>query len=202
MLWKLRAGIGERLPEDRTRQESFGLVENEQLSSTFTAQTVLLIMDFTSDGDKIVRIPEGDISSEADRARMRIFDGIPEHYTLYVPFASLETLARNWLGWPFDKAAMPKANAYSREGEKGLFIDMNSLFECLPPVSRREAFALPSSLYREGEVWIIGGEVWSPHQPQGDIWRIEKREPFLLRVQKIDDQWRILFLDFSGNAPQ
>lgn len=46
--WKLRVSIGERNPKDTSRPETFGLVENGQLSPSFVARTALQLLVMAS----------------------------------------------------------------------------------------------------------------------------------------------------------
>ena len=193
--WKLRVSIGERNPKDTSRPETFGLVENGQLSPSFVARTALQLLVMASN-EGIMNFPEACDNEEDKRKLLRLFNGVPEQYRLYVPFAKLESVAQEWLGWPFDKAALPKTD-YILLGEKGLFLDYDAMFQSWPLRHQQRAFALPINLYQHGgDNWIMEGTVRVPEQAEGDICRINRRESFGIHLKRTDGCWRILFLGF------
>lgn len=201
MFWNMGVRIGEKAPDDAASRGVFGLVEKGRLSPAFVARVALQLMVLlpTEDG-AIARVPEADASSGEERERRRLFDGVPERYTLYIPFARLEKTAREWLGWPFDATALPRGNDILPRG-RGVFVDAVRLFEAWPPRMPGETFALSSSLYPEGAAWIMEGDARAPAQAPGDIWRIRGREAFRLKVTRTDGHWRILSLDFRDTMP-
>ena len=91
--WKLRVSIGERNPKDTSRPETFGLVENGQLSPSFVARTALQLLVMASN-EGIMNFPEACDNEEDKRKLLRLFNGVPEQYRLYVPFAKLESVAQ------------------------------------------------------------------------------------------------------------
>lgn len=115
-LWTLHVGIGEKQPGDKAQHETFGLVKDEQISPAFVARLVLQLVDPDAGTQRL--LPEM-VATPEDRKSMRVFDKVPQRYTVYLPFTILEATAREYLGWPFDKAALPKAD-YILLSEKGL----------------------------------------------------------------------------------
>ena len=193
-LWTLHVGIGETLPEDAARRETFGLVKDEQLSPAFVARLVLQLVDPDAGTQRL--LPEM-VATPEDRKSMRVFDKVPQRYTVYLPFSVLEATAREYLGWSFDKTALPKAD-YILLSEKGLFLDYDAMFQSWPLRHQQQAFALSDNLYQHaGDYWIMEGTVRVPEQAEGDICRISRRERFGMLLKRIDAYcWRILFLGF------
>ena len=193
-LWTLHVGIGEKLPGDKAQRATFGLVEDEQLSPAFVARLVLQLVDPDAGTQ---RLPPEMIATSEDLKNMRVFDKVPQHYTVYLPFTVLEATAREHLGWPFDKEALPKAD-YILLSEKGLFLDYHALFQAWPLRHQQQAFALSDNLYQHaGDYWIMEGEVRVPEQAEGDICRISRWERFGMLLKRMDAYcWRILFLGF------
>lgn len=192
-LWTLHVGIGEKPPGDKAPHETFGLVKDEQLSPAFVARLVLHLVDPDAGTQRL--LPEMVATSE-DRKSIRVFDKVPQRYTVYLPFTVLEATAREYLGWPFDKAALPKAD-YILLDEKGLFLDYDAMFHSWPLRHQQRAFALSINLYQHGgDNWIMEGTVRVPEQAEGDICRISRRENFGMHLKRTDGCWRILFLGF------
>ena len=193
-LWTLHVGIGEKQPGDKAPHETFGLVKDEQLSPAFVARLVLQLVDPDAGTQRL--LPEM-VATPEDRKSIRVFDKVPQRYTVYLPFTVLEATAREYLGWPFDKAALPKAD-YILLSEKGLFLDYHALFQAWPLRHQQQAFALSDNLYQHaGDYWIMEGEVRVPEQAEGDICRISRWERFgMLLKKRTDGCWRILFLGF------
>lgn len=196
--WKLRVGIGEGQPKDMSppRTRTFCLVENGQLSPSFVARTVLQLMVMASN-EGIMNFPEACDNEEDKQELLRLFNGVPEQYRLYVPFAKLESVAQEWLGWSFDRSALPQADYFFRK-EEGLFVDDIRLFESWPLYHEHDAFAQPFNLYPENDAWIMEGEVRGLYQAEGDILRVTKRDTFRLIAKKTGKYWRILSLDFNA----
>ena len=194
--WKLRVSIGERNPKDTSRPETFGLVENGQLSPSFVARTALQLLVMASN-EGIMNFPEACDNEEDKRKLLRLFNGVPEQYRLYVPFAKLESVAQEWLGWPFDKSALPQADYFLRK-EEGLFVDDVRLFESWPLYHEHGAFAQSFNLYPENDTWVMEGEVRGLYQAEGDILRVTKRDTFRLIAKKTGRHWCILSLDFNA----
>ena len=186
-LWTLHVG-------DKAQRETFGLVKDEQISPAFVARLVLQLVDPDAGTQRLA--PEM-VATPEDRKSMRVFDKVPQHYTVYLPFTVLEATAREHLGWPFDKAALPKAD-YILLSEKGLFLDYDAMFQSWPLRHQQQAFALSDNLYQHaGDYWIMEGAVRVPEQAEGDICRISRWERFGMLLKRMDAYcWRILFLGF------
>ena len=196
-LWTLHVGIGETLPEDAARRATFGLVKDEQLSPAFVARLVLQLADPDAGTQRLLLEM---VATPEDRKSMRVFDKVPQRYTVYLPFSVLEATAREYLGWSFDKTALPKAD-YILLSEKGLFLDYDAMFQSWPLRHQQQAFALSDNLYQHaGDYWIMEGAVRVPEQAEGDICRISRRERFGILLKRIDAySWRILFLGFCNS---
>ena len=145
----------------------------------------------------IMNFPEACDNEEDKRKLLRLFNGVPEQYRLYVPFAKLESVAQEWLGWPFDKSALPQADYFLRK-EEGLFVDDVRLFESWPLYHEHGAFAQSFNLYPENDTWVMEGEVRGLYQAEGDILRVTKRDTFRLIAKKTGRHWCILSLDFNA----
>lgn len=195
-LWTMHVSMGEAPPENASARTHFGLVENGRLSPSFTAKTALYLALNQPDEGKVRRVPEARIYNEKQRQRVRVFEGVPDLYDLYIPLASLERVSLEWLGHPFSARALPEA-AYILQGRNGVFANTEQLFASWPEFSPGNAFAVLHSLYPEKDVWILEGEMRSPRQKEGDILRIETRSPFRMSVSRAEGHWRILFLEFD-----
>lgn len=190
-LWKLRVSIGQVQPDDMIRAETFGLVKNGQLSPSFVARAALQIMLRDADAPRL--------SGPEWQAPPRPAD-VPQQYDIYISFEQLERTAQEWLGWPFDKSALPQVD-YLLQKENCLYADVQMLLKSWPSPMfhprEYDIFAVPFKIYLEQDTWIMKGEVWGFQQAQNDILDVITCETFRLVVQKTGKHWRILSLDFS-----
>ena len=190
-LWKLRVSIGQVQPDDMIRAETFGLVKNGQLSPSFVARAALQIMLRDADAPRL--------SGPEWQAPPRPAD-VPQRYDIYISFEQLERTAQEWLGWPFDKSALPQVD-YLLQKENCLYADVQMLLKSWPSPMfhprEYDIFAVPFKIYLEQDTWIMTGEVWGFQQAQNDILDVITCETFRLVVQKTGKHWRILSLDFS-----
>ena len=123
-LWKLRVSIGEVQPDDMIRAETFGLVKNGQLSPSFVARAALQIMLRDADAPRL--------SGPEWQAPPRPAD-VPQRYDICISFEQLERTAQEWLGWPFDKSALPQVD-YLLQKENCLYADVQMLLKSWPEI--------------------------------------------------------------------
>ena len=82
---------------------------------------------------------------------------------IYISFEQLERTAQEWLGWPFDKSALPQVD-YLLQKENCLYADVQMLLKSWPSPMfhprEYDIFAVPFKIYLEQDTWIMKGEVW------------------------------------------
>lgn len=195
-LWKLQLNIGEEQPENAVLPETVGLVKNGQLSPSFVARTALQLIVTASD-EGIMNFPEACENEKEKRELQRLFDGVPEQYRLFVPYAKLESTAQEWLGWPFDKSALPKSDLYVLK-EDGVFIDDTRLFDSWPLFYQYEAFPEFYDLSPlENGIWHAEAEIRGIYQAENDILRVCRLDNVRMTVKKAGGYWRVLSFNFN-----
>lgn len=192
-LWKLHVRIGSARPADLKQQETFGLVKNGQLSPAFVAQAVLQL----SLRDEDTPHSQGPEWQAAPRPA-----DVPRRYDLCIPLRQLEMVARQWLGWPLEVAALSWIDGVLRKGDC-LYVDTRRLLNTWPcPMydpREHDIFAQPFKTHAEQDRWIMQGEVWDIQQGQGGL-DVNVCGTFSLTVKKVDGHWRILSLDFGRSV--
>lgn len=195
-LWKLQLNIGEKQPENTVLPEAVGLVKNGQLSPSFVARTTLQLI-ITASEEGIANFPEAYENEKEKRELKRLFGGIPKQYRLFVPYEKLESTAQEWLGWPFDKSALPQSNMYLQK-EEGIFIDDTKLFASWPLYYQYNAFPEFYDMYPDGNgTWFVEAEVRGLYQADNDILRVFRLDRVRMTVKKTDGHWRILSFNFD-----
>lgn len=190
-LWKLHVRIGTVRPEGMKQHETFGLVKNGQLSSSFVARTALQIM---------LRDVDAPRSSGPEwQAPPRLAD-MPQRYDFCIPLGNLEIVAREWLGLPFESSALSQVDGILPK-EGCLYVDSQHLLNSWPcPMYdpyEHDIFAQPFKVYSEQGMWVIKGEIWDIRQGQNDTLDVSVCETFRMVVKKTGKHWRILSLDFG-----
>lgn len=190
-LWKLHLRIGSARPADLERHETFGLVKNGQLSPDFVARAALQLMLRDEDTPR----SEGPEWQAPPRPA-----DVPQRYDFSIPLTQLETVARQWLGWPLEVAALSRIDGVLLKGDC-LYVDTQRLLNSWPcPMydpREHDIFAQPFKTHAEQDRWIMQGEVWDIRQGQGDSLDVNVCGTFSLAVTKVDGHWRILSLDFG-----
>ena len=114
-------------------------------------------------------------------------------------YASL-SVAREWLGLPFETSALPQIDGLLRKGDS-LYVDSQRLLSSWPcPVYdpyEHDIFAQPFKISFEQGTWVMKGEVWDIRQGQNDALDVSVCETFRLVVKKTGKLWRIFSLDFG-----
>lgn len=190
-LWKLHVKIGTVQPDGMKPYETFGLVKNGQLSPSFVAHTALQIMLRDADA------PQS--SAPEWQAPPRPAD-VPQRYDFCIPLDHLETVAREWLGLPFETSPLSQIDGILRKGNC-LYVDSQRLLNSWPcPMynpNEHDIFAQPFKVYPERDTWVMKGEVWDIRQGQNDALDVSVCETFRLVVKKTGKLWRIFSLDFG-----
>ena len=163
-LWKLHVRIGSARPADLKQHETFGLVKNGQLSPAFVAQAVLQL----SLRDEDTPHSQGPEWQAAPRPA-----DVPRRYDLCIPLRQLEMVARQWLGWSLEVAALSRIDGVLRKGDC-LYVDTQRLLNTWPcPMydpREHDIFAQPFKTHAEQDRWIMQGEVWDIQQGHPRLW--------------------------------
>lgn len=191
-LWNLHVSIGEKRPDSTAQPEiTFGLVKNGELSPAFVARTALQICLTDENAPR-----SGGAEWEAPHSSA----DVPRRYNMRISYNELEIAAREWLGWPFDRSALPQAE-YILQKNDCLYADVQSLLNSWPSpkydCSEHDVFAQSFKIRPEQDTWIIQGEIWDIQETPNGSLNVNVCDTFRLTVKKADGYWRILSLDFN-----
>ena len=198
-LWNLNVcGISER----DGSQGLFGRIRHGRLDPSFALTvSVQLAVHFQDVPGTQYRYPPK--RERYSPGGERFFDGIPEEYSVYLPFSLLDRLSQEWLGWPLTTFA--PADGTMLRGEKGIYVNREALYEPYAPLQMvflGEAFATPVRYYAKHGQWIMEGEVRRMGMRDDGIEYIADVQPFRVRVSRDGGRLRIVELLFGNDAAE